>query len=78
MADHAWNHTTLGLVGDVRTKHGMGLAGGSLTVCEDCAVEALHDAKDDRFDSTLIDESLRRVRVENLIVVELVRASITR
>lgn len=55
MADHAWNHTTLGLIGDVRAEHGMGLAGGSLTVCEDCAVEALHDAKDNRFDSTLVD-----------------------
>ena len=55
MADHARYHTTLGLIGDVRTKHGMGLAGGSLTVCEDCAVEALHDAKDNRFDSTLVD-----------------------
>ena len=78
MADHAWNHSALGLVGDVRAEHGMGLTGGSLTVSEDCAVEALHNTQDDRFDSTLVDESLRRVRVENLVVVELVRASITR
>ena len=55
MADHAWNHSALGLVGDVRAEHGMGLTGGSLTVSEDCAVEALHDAKDNRFDSTLVD-----------------------
>ena len=55
MADHARNHSSLGLVGDVRAEHGMGLTGGSLTVSEDCAVEALHDAKDNRFDSTLVD-----------------------
>ena len=77
MADHARDHASLGLVSDVRAEHGMGLTGGSLTVSEDCAVEALHNTQDDRFDSTLIDESLRRVRVENLIIVELVRASIT-
>lgn len=61
MADHAWNHASLGLIGDVRTQHGVSLARTRLSISEHCAIESLHYAFDNRLYSLLIDETLRRV-----------------
>lgn len=61
VADHAWNHTSLGLICDVRTQHGVRLARTGLSISEHCAIESLHYAFDNRLYSLLIDEALRRV-----------------
>ena len=78
VADHAWNHTPFGLVDEVRAEHRMCLTTRCLPIRKNSPVEALHDAKHNRFDSLLIDKALRRVDVENLIIVECVSSTIAR
>ena len=76
MADHAWNHTSLGLVDEIGPEHRMCLSTCCLAICEYCSIESFHDAKDDRFDSLLVYKALWRVGVENLIIIECVRSTI--
>ena len=74
MADHARNHTSLSLICDIWTKHRMRLTTTCLSISKDCAIETLHDAHDNRLHSLLINETLWCIRIEDLIIIELLRA----
>ena len=74
MADHAWDHTPLSLICDIWTKHRMRLTTTRLPICKYCAIESLHDAHYNWLHSLFINETLWRVRVEDLIVIELLSA----
>ena len=76
MADHAWNHTSLGLVDEVRSEHRMCFSTCCLAICEYSSVESFHDAEHDRLYSLLVYIALWRVGVENLIIIECVRSAI--
>ena len=52
----------------------MRLATTRLSICKDCAIESLHDAHDNWLHSLFINEALGCVRIEDLIVIELLGA----
>ena len=77
MADHSWDHAPLSLICDVWTKHGMCFTTTRLPICKDCAIESFHHSHDNRLHSLLIDETLRRIRIKDLIIIELLGAQRT-
>lgn len=74
VADHTWDHAALLRVHNTRPQHGVRLTTTGLSIGEYRSIETLHDTFHDRFDCLLVYVGLVYLRVEDLVIVELLIA----
>ena len=72
MTNHSRDHASLRLVCNVWTQHSVRFSTTRLSISEDCTIEALHYTFNNGFHGLLVDITLRGIRIEHLVVVELV------
>ena len=57
-SDHSWDNTSLGLVLNVLSRHGVRFAGTSLTIGKNCSIVAIEDTINDRANCCVVNVRL--------------------